>query len=174
MSALKLPLFHPGNIERANGKLKRQEGMVTGEKTEVDEAVEGEVDEELETALALRNTLGRRQRADPGPSEDSVLVARGWKCLCPTGACQRPILLLLLLFFSSSLFLSLSSLSLFVFFTAAPVACGAFQARGLIGAIAAGLCHSHSTSGSKPRLRLTPQLTAMDRSLGLMDASRAH
>ena len=30
-----------------------------------------------------------------------------------------------------------------------------------IGATGAGLCHSHSNSGSKPRLRPTPQLTTM-------------
>ena len=35
------------------------------------------------------------------------------------------------------------------------------QARGLIGAIAAGLYQSHSNTRSEPRLRPTPQLTAM-------------
>ena len=38
------------------------------------------------------------------------------------------------------------------------VAYGVSQARGQIGAIAAGLCHSHSNLGSKPRLQPTPQL----------------
>ena len=32
---------------------------------------------------------------------------------------------------------------------------------GLIGAIAAGLCQSHSNLGSEPHLQPTPQLTAM-------------
>ena len=32
--------------------------------------------------------------------------------------------------------------------------------RGRIGAIAAGLCQSHSGAGSEPRLQPTPQLTA--------------
>ena len=32
---------------------------------------------------------------------------------------------------------------------------------GLIGAVAAGLHHSHSSVGSNPRLQPTPQLTAM-------------
>ena len=38
---------------------------------------------------------------------------------------------------------------------------GGAQARGLIGAIAAGLRHSHSNMGSELFLRPTPQLTAM-------------
>ena len=48
----------------------------------------------------------------------------------------------------------------FVFSRAAPAAYGDSQAKGLIGAIAAGLCHSHSNVVSKPRLRPTPQLMA--------------
>ena len=43
----------------------------------------------------------------------------------------------------------------------APVAYGASQARGQIGAVAAGLSHSHSNTRSEPCLQLTPQLTAM-------------
>ena len=38
------------------------------------------------------------------------------------------------------------------------MACGGSQATGLIGAVAAGLCHNHRNVGSKPRLRPTPQL----------------
>ena len=52
----------------------------------------------------------------------------------------------------------------FVFFAiswAAPTACGVFQARGRIGAAAAGLHQSHGNVGSEPCLRPTPQLTAM-------------
>ena len=53
------------------------------------------------------------------------------------------------------------SLSFFFFvflsFRAALVAYGGFQARGRIGAVAAGLCHSHGNMGSKPRLRPTPR-----------------
>ena len=56
---------------------------------------------------------------------------------------------------SLSLFLS------FVFSRAAPAAYGGSQARGLIGAVAAGLHHSHSNAGSQPSLRPTPQLMAM-------------
>ena len=37
---------------------------------------------------------------------------------------------------------------------------GGSQARGLIGAIAAGLCQSHSNVGSESHLQPTPQLTA--------------
>ena len=45
---------------------------------------------------------------------------------------------------------------LFVFclFRAAPVAYGDSQARGLIGATAAGLHHSHSNAGSEPVCKL--------------------
>jgi len=46
------------------------------------------------------------------------------------------------------------------YFRAAPMAYGGSQPRGQIGATTAGLCHSHSNTGSEPRLRLTPQLTA--------------
>ena len=48
----------------------------------------------------------------------------------------------------------------FAFSRAAPAAHGDSQARGLIGAVAAGLRHSHSNMGSEPCLRPTPQLTA--------------
>ena len=44
-------------------------------------------------------------------------------------------------------------------FRTAPMAYGVSQDRGLIGATAAGLHHSRSNAGSKPRLRPTPQLT---------------
>ena len=40
------------------------------------------------------------------------------------------------------------------------MAYGGSRARGLIGATADGLCHSHSNAGSEPRLRPTPQLMA--------------
>ena len=41
---------------------------------------------------------------------------------------------------------------LFVVFRATPVVYGGSQARGLIGAVAASLHHSHSNAGSEPRL----------------------
>ena len=43
---------------------------------------------------------------------------------------------------------------------ATTVAYGGSQARGPIGALAAGLCQSHSNLGSKPHLQPTPQVTA--------------
>ena len=73
----------------------------------------------------------------------------------------------LFLSFSLEVLVSLGVFCLFVlfcfafFFRAAPVACGGFQARGLIGAVATGLHHSHSNTGSEPHLQPTPQLTAM-------------
>ena len=45
-------------------------------------------------------------------------------------------------------------------FSAAFLAYGGSQARGRIGAVAAGLCHSHSNAGSEPCLQPTPQLRA--------------
>ena len=49
----------------------------------------------------------------------------------------------------------------FVLFRAVPTAYGGSQARGLIGAAAAGLRHSHDSARSELRLRPTPQLIAM-------------
>ena len=49
---------------------------------------------------------------------------------------------------------------LFAFSRAAPSAYGGSQARGRIGAVAAGLRQSHSNAGSEPHLQPTPQLTA--------------
>ena len=49
---------------------------------------------------------------------------------------------------------------LFAFSRATPVAYGDSQARGLIGAVAAGLRQSHSNVGSQPHRQPTPQLTA--------------
>ena len=46
----------------------------------------------------------------------------------------------------------------FDLFRATPVAYGGSQARGLIGATAAGRCHSNT--GSKPHLQPIPQLMA--------------
>ena len=50
---------------------------------------------------------------------------------------------------------------LFCLFQAASVAYGGSQAKGLIGAVAAGLHQSHSNARSEPHLQLTPQLMAM-------------
>ena len=47
-----------------------------------------------------------------------------------------------------------------LFLWAAPAAYGVSQASGLIGAVAASLRQSHSSTGSEPRLQPTPQLTA--------------
>ena len=47
-----------------------------------------------------------------------------------------------------------------VFSRAAPAACGGSQARGLIGAVADGLHHSHNNVEPELCLRPTPQLTA--------------
>ena len=49
----------------------------------------------------------------------------------------------------------------FLLFKATSMEYGSSQARDKIGAIAAGLCHSHSNMGSKPHLWPIPQLTAM-------------
>ena len=59
-------------------------------------------------------------------------------------------------FFFSFLFF----FSSFVFFRAVSVAYGGSQARGLFGATAVGLHHSHINARSEPHLQPTPQLTA--------------
>ena len=48
----------------------------------------------------------------------------------------------------------------FDFSRVAPAAYGGSQARGLIGAVAAGLRHNHSKVGSELYLQPTPQLMA--------------
>ena len=51
----------------------------------------------------------------------------------------------------------------FVFSRAEPVTYGGSQARGLVGAVAAGLHHSHSNARSELHLQPTPQLrTTLD------------
>ena len=52
------------------------------------------------------------------------------------------------------------TLFFFLLFRTAPMTYGGSQARGPFGAVAAGLCHSHSNVGSEPCLGPTPQLTA--------------
>ena len=54
----------------------------------------------------------------------------------------------------------LNSIFLKLLFRAAPAVHGGSQARGQIGATAAGLHHSHSNARSELGLRPTPQLTA--------------
>ena len=58
------------------------------------------------------------------------------------------------------IFLFFSFLFFFVcvFSSAGPVVYGGSQARGLIGAVANGLSHSYSNTGSEPYLQPTPQL----------------
>ena len=57
-------------------------------------------------------------------------------------------------------FLIIFNFFVFFFSRAAPEAYGGSQTGGPIGAVAAGLHHSHSNVGSEPHLRPTPQLTA--------------
>ena len=47
-------------------------------------------------------------------------------------------------------------ITIFLLFRAVPAAYGGSQARGRIGAVAAGLCLNHSNPRSEPRLRPTP------------------
>ena len=62
---------------------------------------------------------------------------------------------------SCLLFLFFVCFCLFAIFWATPVAYGGSQARGRIGATAAGLRQNHSNVGSEPRLQPTAQLMAM-------------
>ena len=70
---------------------------------------------------------------------------------------------------------------LFVFFRAAPAACGGSQARGLIRAVAAGLCHSSVGSkicdlyhSSRQCQMLNPLSKARDQTRNLMVPSRIY
>ena len=68
----------------------------------------------------------------------------------------------------------LSFFFLFLLFKAAPVAYGNSKARGQIGAVATGLCHSHSHTRAEPTLKcwiLNPLSKARDRTHVLMDTS---
>ena len=56
------------------------------------------------------------------------------------------------------IYIYISMFFVFCLSRAAPAAYGESQARGLIGAVATRLHHSHSNAGSEPRLRPTPQL----------------
>ena len=47
---------------------------------------------------------------------------------------------------------------IYLLFRAAPTAYGGSQARGQMGATTASLHHSHSNTGSEPRLQPTAQL----------------
>lgn len=49
----------------------------------------------------------------------------------------------------------------FLAFQVTPAAYGGSQPRGLIRAVAASLCHSHSNARSELHLQTAPQLTAM-------------
>ena len=60
--------------------------------------------------------------------------------------------------FESNLKISISFFSLL--FSAAPAAHGGSQARSGLGAVATGLCQSHSNARSELRLQPTSQLTA--------------
>ena len=74
----------------------------------------------------------------------------------------------LIVYLSSALFYTYIFIQLFIYFyllfcilRAAPAAHGGSQARDPIGAAATGLHQSYNNLGSEPRLRSTPQLTAM-------------
>ena len=60
----------------------------------------------------------------------------------------------------------------FCIFKAIPAEYGGSQARGLIGAVAAGLHHSRSHAGSEPHLLPTPQLMATCQILNPLSEAR--
>ena len=88
-----------------------------------------------------------------------VEVAVGWK---KEYQARNQKLRVLFLFYNEQIWwFFLSFVCVCVFFRAAPSGYGDSQGRGLNGAIAAGLCHSHSYIRSKSHLWTTPQLMAM-------------
>ena len=85
----------------------------------------------------LHRSSWQRQILDPlGEARDQThdLMVPSWIRLCcaTTGTPIFPIFIL--------------------FFRATPMACGGSRARGLVGAVAAGLHHSHSNARSEPLL----------------------
>ena len=89
-----------------------------------------------------------------------MLVAlHSCECLTSFICISMGFIAIVVVLFPPEFFLSLSFFFL-VFSRAASVAYGSSQARGLIGAAAASLCHSHSNAKSRLSLRPTPQLTA--------------
>ena len=102
-----------------------------------------------QTCLRLPGLRGLQSMMPPPFSWVSVRSGQGLitRCVCRVQNAQG-ILPFFFFFF------------LIVFSRAASVAYGGSQARGLIGALATGLCHSHSNARSEPRLQHTPQLTA--------------
>ena len=82
-------------------------------------------------------------------------VKRGsWDLLYGNGKCSLHMTLSFILFFCFVF------IFFFFFLRAAPAAYGGSQARGQIGAIAVGLCQSHSKARSELHLQPTPQLMA--------------
>jgi len=67
--------------------------------------------------------------------------------------------------------ISFFSFFFFFLFRAVPAAYGGSRARGLIGAVAAGLFHSHSNARSEPSLQTAPELKARDQTCNLMVSS---
>ena len=79
----------------------------------------------------------------------------------PFAAPRVSLKLYKLMFFKLLFFIYLFIYFAFLPFSrAAPAAYGGSQARGRIGAVAAGLHHSHSNVGSEPHLQPTSQLMA--------------
>ena len=90
-----------------------------------------------------------------GVIKASFLACRWWPSLCaltwPFFCCHVSLVCILFIY----LFIYL-----FVFSRATPTAYGGSQARGLIRAVATGLHHSHSNTGSELCLPPAPQLMA--------------
>ena len=67
---------------------------------------------------------------------------------------------------------SFSSFFFFFLFRAAPVAYVSSPAKFQIGVTAAGLHHSHSNTGSEPRMQATPQSSQQHQILNLLSKAR--
>ena len=104
---------------------------------------------------ACGNAGSLTHRARPGVEPASSWTLIGFLTHWVTVA--TPMHYFILFYFVSFHFISFYSICLL---GAAPKVYGGSQARGLIGTAAAGLHHSHSNTGSKLRLRPTPQLRA--------------
>ena len=96
----------------------------------------------------------------PSVGHERRICSRSFSLACGWFIFMFPCTFSLRTCVSVSTFLFPSLSFFFLLFRATPMACGSSQARGLIGATAASLPHSHSNARSELHLQPTPQLTA--------------
>ena len=110
---------------------------------------------EIERQQSQVHATHIRTRADDSDRNEVISTQQ----MCKTSALFTETLKFTWLAYSTIFFFNFF-IFVFCLFRAIPKAHGGSQARGQIGAVAAGLHHSHSNARSEPHLQPTPQLTA--------------